>query len=439
MNNYLRRVFSGEILSFCDVRVPLEEIEGRYISKGVKPAETDMYQDITCFPLWDEDGAVIYVIALFMTKRTFRARLDAVKAREYIDEHWLDDFNLDKIADAAGVSSSHLMRLFKKYIGKTPYSYYQDVKLEKIKEALGDPGLSISEAFTFCGVDYSGCFAGAFKRTVGMTPSQYRKALSQQTASIEGRLLSHTTPFLSRKEEERLFRILGLFPIPIQIFRPNGDIIFVNEAVLQAWNVRDTGQIIGKYNLIKDPFVNDQFGLKEHIRCAFQGETVLIPDIRIPLESFWAWYKTRSTVYDIEAIYTDILNFPVPDARGRMTYMMSIFFTSRIYQGRADVAKVKEYLENHWREAFDAEAVAKTVNLSPSHLSRLFKKHTGITPYSYYQEVKINRLKAALKDQTLSIAEAFLSCGFEYTGNWTRFFKEKVGMTPSEYRKTVRK
>jgi AraC family transcriptional regulator len=440
--DYLKRVFSGEILSVYDVKVPFEEIDNRYRSRWGNPSEHEMYQDITNFPLLREDGTVAYVVTVFMTKRIYQSRLDTIKAKEYIDMHWLDDFDLDKISNYAGLSRHHLTRLFKSLIGITPYSYYQEVKLEKIKEALGDLTLNISEAFNSCGADYSGGFAEAFKKKIGMTPSEYRKTL-QADVRDNRKQLGQSSPFTITsfkpicESEERLFQTAELFPIPIQIFNRNGDIVFINEAVLKMWNVKATSQIIGKYNLIRDPFANGQPELKDGIRKAFQGEVVLMPDVRIPLENFWEWYKTRSPVYDIEAIYTDILNFPVSGADGKMAYMVAIFFTSRIYQGKSEVAKAREYLENNWREEFDIDSIAKAACISPSHLVRLFKKHTGMTPYSYYQEIKVARLKEALRDKNLNISQAFLSCGFEYPGNFARFFKEQVGMTPSQYRKIM--
>ena len=442
LTDYLKRVFSGEILSIYDVKVPFEEIDNRYRSRQRTPMEYETYQDITNLPLLREDGTVAYIITVFMTKRIYQSSLDTIKAKEYIDTHWLDDFDLDKISNRAGLSRHHLTRLFKSFIGITPYSYYQEVKLERIKEALGDLTINISEAFNSCGADYSGGFAEAFKKKIGMTPSEYRKTLQADecdNSKQPGRSNPFTvTSFMPICEsEEQLFQTAELFPIPIQIFKRNGDIVFINEAVLKMWNVKDTSQIIGKYNLIRDPFANGQPELQDGIRKAFKGETVLIPDVRIPLENFWEWYKTRSPVYDIEAIYTDILNFPVAGADGQMAYMVAIFFTSRIYQGKSEVAKAREYLENNWREEFDIDSIAKAACISPSHLARLFKKHTGMTPYSYYQEIKVARLKEALRDKNLSVSEAFLSCGFEYPGNFARFFKEQVGMTPSQYRKVM--
>ncbi|NLV17792.1 MAG: helix-turn-helix transcriptional regulator [Syntrophomonadaceae bacterium] len=445
LSAYLSRVFNGEILSLYDLRVPFEEIGNRYASAQIRSTESHMYQDIICLPLRSEDDSVAYVVTVFMTKHIYRMRLDAMKAKEYMDVNWRDDFDLDRIAKAVGMSRHHLARLFKKMIGMTPYSYYQEVKVEKIKEALGDTSLSISQVFASCGVDYSGSFAKAFKSRVGMTPTQYRKdhevrqkAPGTLKLAEAAELFTPQPPRPFCETESRLFRIAELFPIPIQIFEPGGDIVFINEATLKMWNVLDTSLIFGKYNLLRDSLVNEVFGMRDEIRRTFQGEIVLIPDIRLPLESFWEWYKTRSDVCDIEAIYTDILNFPVFGPDGGLEHIVAIFFTSRVYSGRSDVAKAREYLDNHWREEFDGAKLAKMVRLSSSHLSRLFKKHTGMTPYGYYQEIKIDKLKAALRDENLSIGEAFISCGFEYPGNSTRVFKEKTGMTPSEYRKTIK-
>ncbi|MGI6175665.1 MAG: helix-turn-helix domain-containing protein [Christensenellales bacterium] len=447
---YLRRVFSGEILSLSDMRVPAEEFANRYKGDKSRLMESDIYQDITCFPLRDENGAVACVVALFMMKRVYQARLDTLKAKAYIEAHWLDDFNRDKIAEAANLSADHLTRLFKKFTGKTPYSYYQECKLEKIKETLCDRNLSIGEAFAACGTDYNGRFAEAFKRTVGMTPTQYRKSLTARSQEYPHDTAERKKPVARPesfpayssipvcKTESQLFRIAELLPIPMQIFKQNGDILFVNEAVLKAWNVQDSSRILGNYNLIRDPLVNEQFGLREQIRKTFQGEVILISDIRLPLESFWKLYNARTDDHDIEAIYTDILNFTVWVEDVGAAYVVSLFLTSRRYQGRSSVTKAKEYLENHWKEDFDAVKLAQAVCLSPSHLARQFKKKIGMTLYSYYQEIKINRLKAALRDQNLSIAEAFDACGLEYNGSIAGLFKEKVGVTPSQYRKTLK-
>lgn len=431
--DYLAQVFSGALLSLPDVRVPLEEIDSRYVQREEKSAGIEIYQDITCLPLRDSSGSVAYVVALFLTKHVYQLHPAILGAREYIETHWQDDFDLDAISAAVGLSRSHLSRLFQRHLGKTPYRHHQDVRIEKVKQALADPRLSISEAFAACGADY-GSFTGAFKRTVGVSPSAYRRRLAGAGGAGAAGSRRPSPVTVRPRDEERLFRVAELLPIPVQIFRPNGDAAFINDAVLRAWNVQDTRRIVGSYNLLSDPLANDQHGLREYIVRAFAGETVLVPDARVPLEDFWKSYQKGNFAFDTQAIYTDILNFPIWAAAGELDYVMCVFFTSRIYRGRPEVARVREHLENHWKEPFDAAALARLVNLSPAHLSRLFRKETGTTPYGSYQQIRLDRLKTALRDPDLSISQAFSACGLEHQGNATRFFKDKVGMTPSQYR-----
>ena len=120
LTDYLKSVFSGEILSIRDMRIPFEEIYARYMpEKYGQPVGKDIYQDITCFPIWDKNGSIAYVAALFITKNIYQTRNDVIKAKEYIDAHWLEDFNLDEIAQTVNLSRHHLAHLFKRYIGRT--------------------------------------------------------------------------------------------------------------------------------------------------------------------------------------------------------------------------------------------------------------------------------------------------------------------------------
>jgi hypothetical protein len=59
--------------------------------------------------------------------------------------------------------------------------------------------------------------------------------------------------------------------------------------------------------------------------------------------------------------------------------------------------------------------------------------------YNKHKEVKINKLKEKLCDTNLSISHAFNECGVDYNGNISKLFKQRLGMTPSQYRAMMTK
>lgn len=234
------------------------------------------------------------------------------------------------------------------------------------------------------------------------------------------------------KDEELLVKIIEVFPYPIQISKPDGTVIFVNESFLRVFQITDKEEFIKKYNMLYDPFIAN-LGIKEAVLKAFKGEIVRLYDIKVPVQDIINQYGTGEVCFD--SIFQNITSFPVYNDHKQLSCIVSVFITSKQYCGREEIIKVKEYIENHWQEKFDITAVANASGFSKTQITRLFKNHTGITPFSYYLDIKINMLKVKLLDTNLSICQAFYACGIDYSGYYAKVFKERVGTTPSEYRK----
>ncbi len=74
------------------------------------------------------------------------------------------------------------------------------------------------------------------------------------------------------------------------------------------------------------------------------------------------------------------------------------------------------------------------LNLSANYFGDLVKKETGKTAIDYIQEKVIDLAKEKIFDISKSISEIAFEMGFKYPSHFTRFFKQKVGQSPNEYR-----
>ena len=74
------------------------------------------------------------------------------------------------------------------------------------------------------------------------------------------------------------------------------------------------------------------------------------------------------------------------------------------------------------------------MNLSANYFGDLVKKETGKTALEYIQTKMIDIAKEQIFDQSKSISEIAYALGYKYPQHFTRLFKQKVGMSPNEFR-----
>lgn len=93
----------------------------------------------------------------------------------YIDRNIKSGISLDQAAEYANMSSYYFSRVFKKITGVNFITYVTDCKIEIAREMLVDtdmPVISIAYELSYSEANY---FSKAFKRKVGMTPTEYRE------------------------------------------------------------------------------------------------------------------------------------------------------------------------------------------------------------------------------------------------------------------------
>ena len=104
----------------------------------------------------------------------------------------------------------------------------------------------------------------------------------------------------------------------------------------------------------------------------------------------------------------------------------------------ADVKKISDYLDVHYRQKLTLEDISKAVNMKPSYISHIFKQKTGISPIQYTLQRKFGEAQGLLMDTDLSVNEISDLFGFSNTAHFNAMFKKHVGIPPGQYRKSLK-
>ncbi len=104
-----------------------------------------------------------------------QGQLDTVIAtRNYINNHYETDLNLDLLSYIQCTSKFHLLRMFRRYYGQTPKQYLTNTRIEKAKELLCK-GTNVSDTCFAIGFDSPCSFSTLFKSRTGLSPAAFQK------------------------------------------------------------------------------------------------------------------------------------------------------------------------------------------------------------------------------------------------------------------------
>jgi len=99
------------------------------------------------------------------------------KVLDYIEVNFSKDIHLNDLAQTAGLSAFHFAKLFKQSTGASPHQYILQRRLERAKELLRKPSMSLSEIGLESGFADQSHFTNVFRRFIGATPSKFRSSI----------------------------------------------------------------------------------------------------------------------------------------------------------------------------------------------------------------------------------------------------------------------
>lgn len=101
------------------------------------------------------------------------------------------------------------------------------------------------------------------------------------------------------------------------------------------------------------------------------------------------------------------------------------------------VQKAIRYIETYYSSNITVKAVSEAIYTSSSYLHKIFLQHVGKTPYQYIMDYRHMKAKSMLETTDISIEEIARQCGFVNSAHFSSTFKQKEGISPLVYRKSL--
>lgn len=103
---------------------------------------------------------------------------------------------------------------------------------------------------------------------------------------------------------------------------------------------------------------------------------------------------------------------------------------------KVDIRAVIEYINEHFSEDIYLDELAEQFNTTAKYLSKRIKQYLDVSFKDYITQLKIDKAKELLTNTDTPISELYNAVGFQNRSAFSRAFKLKTGLSPSEYKKT---
>jgi AraC family transcriptional regulator len=163
------------------------EMHDRHIASVVLALRADLEDGSPAGHLYGE--SLITALAVYLQKRygvfrprtaEFRGGMPAARLKrvlEFIDGNLSEDISLSALAGVAAMGPHYFSNLFKRSTGLSPHQYVLRRKIERAKQHLRDPKISVVQITAITGFADQSYFTKVFRRVVGVTPTTFRANL----------------------------------------------------------------------------------------------------------------------------------------------------------------------------------------------------------------------------------------------------------------------
>jgi AraC-like DNA-binding protein len=137
-------------------------------------------------------------------------------------------------------------------------------------------------------------------------------------------------------------------------------------------------------------------------------------------------------ISDLLSLLVRYIGCGCPDAVRRLSEALVLYMTDETDRAVSLSLKIRAYLDESFRTTFSAEALSRHFGYSPSYLYKAFKRDFGVSPKQYHADRRFEYAAGCLANgiPIIDVAEALT---YTSLANFSRDFKKRFGLSPSEY------
>ena len=228
------------------------------------------------------------------------------------------------------------------------------------------------------------------------------------------------------------------------VFSPKGRVVKIENRASFGLSFCIDGQITYSHN------GNEIISDKNHAVILPQGQTYTLYGDKtgsFPVINFTCEESLCNTVLSIPIQNTETYIKDFEKLRsmslfdGNRAEMMSVFYhilhSMSVQNSSCNIIMPAiKYLENNYHNPNLTNAkLAEQCKISEIYFRRLFKRYCNMTPRQFLIDFRISKSKQLLSEGALKINAVAAKCGFSNQYHFDRVFKERTGLTPTEYMK----
>ncbi len=182
------------------------------------------------------------------------------------------------------------------------------------------------------------------------------------------------------------------------------------------------------FDTFEDYFTKEQFIWFEHKNVLYDNQVMEL------LKKIFMTYQEKNYGYllQVKGDYFYLLHLLVTKYRKADVTFTMLKTNQRLNR----LSIIINYMKEHFSEDLSLEDLSKLFGYAPSYLSRMFQKYAGINFKTYLQNIRLEHAFQELLNSNHTISETAFNNGFPNSKAFSREFRKKYGMLPSEYRKS---